>query len=236
MARELSPIIIDNNEETHTGIKAKLEKLNVPCDLDDLPIDFMWYSDGVPIMGDRKTVEDFIASHGDGRLHAQCTAIKDADAWGFILIEGSTYPRIIGHRRYGWPHDVFDNALGDVQDEGIVVYHAREGEVHTRIAHLYEHTASDKRSWHNPTSRVPIVQSRFIDKRADQDYRRRVGMIMATNGVGAEKAADLLENRNLQLVLGITEEGLFEAKKIWLSVKGIGKTLFDNYERMINER
>ena len=129
--RNLGPLKIAANEEMKRkkfdGVRLaqELGTLNVPA-VSSLhqPIDVFWTCDDEVCAGDLKTVEDFIASYLDGRLHDQVTAMQSMGCrFAFILIEGDSWSQDGGHTvgdpRYNtWTWDQFDVAIGTRQMRG----------------------------------------------------------------------------------------------------------------------
>jgi hypothetical protein len=167
--RELSPIHVASNEDAKRRkfdgerLVVDLQNLNVPAvKAPHLPIDVMWTSDGQCIAADCKTLNDFISSYTDGRLHAQITAMQNMQCrFYFLLIEGDPWSEdgglMVGGYEHGWTWDAFDDALFDVQLYGgvKVVRSPSKARTPRRLAALYKWSGKDDgMGWANP---VPII-------------------------------------------------------------------------------
>lgn len=209
-------------------------------------IDILWTCDGEVCAGDLKTVEDFIASYTDGRLHAQVTAMQQmACRFAFILIEGDAWSADGGHtvgdpRFNSWTWDQFDDAVFDLQLYGGVkiVRSPSKDRTARRLAALWRWSAKDEAaSWHSP---VPIrPASDFNDPTGvifyDDRYRNRVGALMHIDGWGVKLADQVLGNLSFAEAVGATPEGLAAAEARLAQIKGMGPKKLKAWKEFITE-
>jgi ERCC4-type nuclease len=231
-----SPLIIAADEvrsKLHwrkVDLIGELTKRGIPALEGAIPVDYAWVANGVPIMGDNKTPADLIASAQDGRLHEQTRAMKEANAFGFILIEGAWGD---GYTVERWTYDQFADLVMSVQLEGIKIDLSPEASATPRrLASLYRWTHKEQHgSWHTP---VPLLPAGY--DYGDEDYRWQVGMIMHLGGKGGgcgpDKAEKLIRAFGLRGTLGITEDDE-TLKKRWMTIRGVGKTLTDKWIRWV---
>jgi len=202
--RDLSPIMIAANEERKRKkfdgqkIADALKAYNVPA-MPSIhqPIDILWYVDGQCVAADCKTVEDFIASYQDGRLHDQITAMQNMQCkFFFLLIEGDPWSEDGGFNvggSHGWTWDAFDDAIFDVQVYGGVqiVRSPSKEQTPRRLAALWRWTGKDEAaSWHSP---VPLIPSSDYSPGGvtffDKGYRT-LSACSCTQRVGAQGLMD----------------------------------------------
>ena len=232
-----SPIIVANDQDRRTNlVETLIRRYNTPAiqgDTGSIPVDVVWTANGIPVMGDLKKPNDLIKSALDGRLYEQTQAMKNANALGFLLIEGQWSKdgqMIDGHKDHSWTWDQFCNLLMSVQNDGIKLDFSWEANQSAhRIAALYKWTEKEKRgSWQEPPKLFP-PSGNYLDK----DYRNQVGMIMHLPLMGAARAEYIMETLGFMGTLGITEDGLKQARENWRKLKGIGAKLPVQWENFI---
>jgi hypothetical protein len=241
---DISPVFVaadQERESRHTNLVEQLSRYNVPA-LQALhqPVDLLWVVDGRPVFGELKTPVDLIASYQDGRLHNQVMAMLEVSPLlAFVCIEGSWSDDgdMVGGE-HGWAWDAFDNAVLRLQMDGIKIIHSPSTGEKTvrRIAALWKWTRDsiDKvGSYHSPTAieafNVPDKNIWFYDA----TVRSHAGMLMHLPDCGIVTAHALRDAHPLMDILGITEEGLARAKRIWVTTKGIGKKTIAKWEEYL---
>lgn len=198
-------------------------------------VDIVWTSGGQFCMFDMKTAEDVIASVDDGRLHRQVVDMQSRDClmWGF-LIEGpdSRDGITVGYGTHAWTIERYDNLLLSLQNEGAkIIRSPSQQRTPQRLASVYTYSAREEHSSiHKPTPHK-VLHNRYTDR----TWRSHIEFLMGFPGLGENKANDLIDRWPLTDVLGISPEGLAEAKRRWLSVPGIGKGLAHNWEVWLRE-
>jgi ERCC4-type nuclease len=236
--KDLSPVIVAADEDRRHQTTTQLIALNTPSVASpNLPFDYMWTVDGEVVAGERKSIEDFIASYSDERLHHQLKAMTDRQAkLKFILLEGkrSHDGSLVGDRR-NWTWNQFDNALVSIQMEGVVLVTSHSaGTTPMRLSALWRWTGKEGApSWHAPTSVMPENDLAAGVIFFDDTYRKQVGCLMHLPDVGLKTAAAIRESMSFMDAFGITEEGLEEQKKRLKAIKGIGPKTIAGIERFI---
>jgi ERCC4-type nuclease len=187
--KELSPIFIAADEDRRHQVSTQLIALNTPSVASQsLPFDYMWTVDGEVVDGERKSIDDFIASYSDERLHNQLKAMTDRKAkLKFILLEGSRSRDgfLVGSQK-NWTWDQFDNAIISIQMEGVKLVTSPNGEsTPRRLSSLWRWTGKDgAASWHSP---VPVQAENDLAAGViffDDTYRKQVGCLMHLPDVG----------------------------------------------------
>ena len=155
--------------------------------------------------------------------------------YGFIIELPEKNTLLVGNDNHTWPFEGYDDALLSIQKAGAKILHALHDRVDKRIAMLYNYSAKEEDSgWTHPVPIIPASDFRpggivFVDR----TFRSHVGEIMHWPGMGVKTANQLLEDYTFMEVTGRTEEGLENAKKLWIAQKGVGKTLVQNWEDYI---
>ena len=123
----LKAVLIDTNDATMAPWLKSLD-LGAPTLVQPLPCGDCWLAvDGVTIIVERKTLQDFLASIDDGRLFDQCARMIATSPWSYVVI--TDYPSIKGHRVVvnkelrDWKDHALQGALLTVQELGVgVIY------------------------------------------------------------------------------------------------------------------
>ena len=235
--KDLSPIMVAQDQDQvdkkrRYSLVKELSGFNVPAmSAMHIPVDLMWTVDGQTVMGEIKKTKDFMASYLDGRFYKQIVAMQSAGCiFYFVLIEHDMDEdeNYVGGQ-HGWTYDQFDNAILDLEVYGgiKVVNSPSEHCTPRRIAAVWRYTGKDNNSaWQAP---VPLEAHADLTRKDkpiiffDETYRSHVGMVMHLPGAGLVTANDLNEQYTLMQILGITEEGLADAKARWLALRGIGE-------------
>lgn len=240
MDRNLSTLLVDSKEnnklvQNHRRyLVQQLQAIGVPAqEARNLGMDVYWSVGGRACMFDLKTPSDLIASVNDGRLHDQITRAQNLDCMLYgILIEGrvSEDGVMVGYGPHAWSFERFDNLLLTLQEEGArVVYATTPERTAARLKALYHYSAKTTHgSYHTPSPNREL-RNLYTDK----TYRRQVEMLMSLPEMGEVRANELLDRWPLTAILGITPDGLEEAKVRWASVRGIGPKTVAAWERFL---
>jgi ERCC4-type nuclease len=222
----MNPIYVAPDEDRNHNTVEALLKLNQPAKALHIPVDYAWQGE-IPVMGERKTPDDLIASANDGRLAKQIDAMQES--YGFILLEGQW--SFDGGWTVGrWTWDQFMNLLQSIQSKGVKIDLSPNKEMTPRrLVALYKWSQKEEHdSWRRPLVAMPPAEDYL-----DRDYRGKIGMLMHLPDCGEKKANVLMESFGLMGTLGITEEGLTEASGRWATIKGIGPKLTKKWEEWI---
>ena len=243
--RDLSPMIVaEDQDKRHlkdVGILLtdQLTHMNTPSKAGKLPVDLMHTVDGRPVMGDLKTIDDFIASYTDGRLHSQITSMQNAHCWFYYLCiigdptsEDGGY--FVGERQWTW--DQFEDAVESVQVHGgVKILRApSKALVARRLAAHWKWTGKeDAPSWHSPVPAEAYNDFKNDIIFYDETYRSQTSSLMHWPGFGLKTAKQVRDSMAFMECWGITEEGLETSNKRLLAIKGIGPKMVADREKWI---
>ncbi len=115
----------------------------VPTIVNALPAGDVWVAcdDDSMLCIERKTSSDLLNTLRDDRLFAQCTALRQASAWAYLLVTGpllrTENGKIITDRVTGWDWNAVQGALLTVQELGVhVVFAAGDMDLEPAILRL----------------------------------------------------------------------------------------------------
>ena len=145
---------------------------------------------GTPVLIERKTAGDLLASIKDGRLIAQAAVMRQMSEWAYLVITEPMYPgrfgqvlyqpvkgRTLALRETAWGWTALQGALTTVQDLGVGVVWCG-GDDH------FEATAL----WLCERERGPVA----IPRRVGLPLPEGEAILCALPGVGPERARELL--------------------------------------------
>lgn len=141
--------------------------------------------DGVLLVVERKTTDDFLNTLRDERLFIQLAGLKTVSDWAYLLITGvllrGPAGRVISDRREtGWDWKSVQGALLTVQEMGVFVsYCGGDADYEAAIIRLSQR------------KRDPIM--RLKPKREAHLVNGQVAFLAGLPGVGLEKAQTLLD-------------------------------------------
>ena len=221
-AYKLGPMTIDNLEKKPSPEQRyeELTKLKVACSIGSLEVgDYQWVSTSghgwVPWTVERKSILDFIASAGDGRLqrfidHAPTKGVN------VLLLEGDQFVFAQAGKEWG-PQDI-DGMLLSIELEGIVVVRSRgAAETSQRLKSLWHYSGRDHPTLHKPYRPTPATTYLLPEE------RDMVRMVMCLPGMGEVRARRMLDEfGSVEMVFAKYLAGVPSDLK---NVKGVGKTL-----------
>ena len=231
-----SPVLVAADEDRSTHIVSALAGYNVPAvAVNDLPVDYMWTVDGLPVMGDRKTPADLIASAQDGRLFDQILSMQERGANPyFILVEltsgmdsldgGYT----VGYNAHAWGFDDYEDLIFSVQVVGgaKVTRSPTAALTPRRLAALWRWLdKTEKGSWRAPVIPRPSEPIYF-----DREYRSKVAMLMTLPLCGEKKANLIKEELTLAEFFSMDLE---TATARWKTFKGVGPKIINEWIRFL---
>lgn len=188
--------------------------------------DLTWTAGPLMVTTERKSINDFITSAGDGRL-----ARFVQESWGLkegvdhlrvLLLEGDQFRVNTYGEGREWTPGALDNLLVSLQQLGVVVIRSKDMfDTATRIVALWKYTGREEHLTLLRTVR-PGISGNYMSPK----QRARIRFLMGLPGWGEKraKAADKHFSGKLGLVLDMVRQREYKAFK---NVEGIGKGLVD---------
>lgn len=179
----------------------------------------------LPVVVERKTVQDLVNSISDGRLGKFLDGEKE-NTLRILLVEGRAHGIIRGG--FGWTTEAIENALLECQMRGVYVTHCQERKVAQRVKALWEWTLKP----HHRTLTKPALPD-ISNGYEDDSEKRAVRFLMGLPGWGEVRARESFRVLGgLSQVLSAIYERDYSA---FAPVAGVGKGTVDSAADFLNQ-